>query len=94
MGRTLTYTWNGLTFEYDEEKSRKNVQELGRLPFTEAYKVWENPFGEIEKAPTTDEERYIRKGYAYGQIWFCVYTPRDERYRIVSFRVANEKERR
>lgn len=96
LGRTISYEMNGLKFEYDEDKSLLNMTNFtNRLPFSEAYKVWEQPFGEILKPELREdaEARFVRRGYIGASIWFCVYTPRNEAFRIISLRPAGEKER-
>ena len=40
------------------------------------------------------EERFVSYGMAEGRVWVCVFAPRDDKYRIISVRKANDRETR
>lgn len=96
MGKTVGYQAAGKVFEYDEEKSALNVA-TGFLPFTEAYRCWLMPFGDLLDGNTDNEERLLRRGIIEGRMWTCVYTMRGtdgETFRIISLKPTHEKLRR
>jgi len=85
----------GLLFEWDEEKSRKNLRKHG-VAFEEASTV----FGDTLSVTIDDpqhsirEWRYITLGYsAKHRLLTVVHTDRGGRIRIISARVATRYER-
>ena len=79
--------------EWDDDKNEENIKKHGldfktaELVFSDEYRV--ELFDEQHSA---DEERYITIGMV-NDILFVVYTLRDERYRLISARLATKKER-
>lgn len=83
-----------LLFEWDEEKARTNIKKHG-ISFETAAKVFldENRIDIFDSEHSLDEDRYITIGLA-GDVLFVVYTERKPRIRLISARLANERERR
>ena len=64
------------------------------ISFRTASKVfWDENRIEIYKVHSIDEDRFITIG-SVGEILFVVYTERDSRIRMISARLATNKERR
>lgn len=83
-----------MKFEWNEEKARANFKKHGVL-FETAVKVFlDQNLVEIydEEHSTIDEDRYIAIGGA-GELLFVVYTERGENIRLISARLATERER-
>jgi hypothetical protein len=83
-----------MNFEWDEEKEKINIKKH-KINFTVAKKIF-NDINRIEiydKNHSIDEDRYNTIG-AVGEVLFVVYTERRDNIRIISARLANEKERR
>jgi uncharacterized DUF497 family protein len=81
-----------MLFDWDESKNSSNLLKHGRS-FREAYLLWANPYGQLLAGNTETESRWVRRGTIGNQIWLCVYTMRDDEYRVMSLRPANAKER-
>ena len=88
-----------LSFEWDEDKEEINMRKHG-ISFRTASKVfWDENRIEIydkviyDKVHSIDEDRFITIG-SVGEILFVVYTERDSRIRMISARLATNKERR
>ena len=78
-------------FEFDEEKSKSNLEKHG-IDFLEAQKLWKDPdFVEL-KAKTTDEPRYMIIGKVDTKHWSAIATVRDKKIRIISARRARKSE--
>jgi hypothetical protein len=83
-----------MNFEWDEEKEKINIKKH-KINFTLAKKIF-NDVNRIEiydKNHSINEDRYNTIG-AVGEVLFVVYTERRDNIRIISARLANEKERR
>ena len=83
-----------LKFEWDEEKEKVNLKKHG-VPFKTAAKVFldENRIEIYDEVHSIEEERYITIGLA-GEVLFVVYTERRPRIRLISARLATERERK
>lgn len=81
-------------FEWDEIKSQINLQKHG-IPFEAAAKIFlDGARIEIyDNIHSIDEDRYITIGMA-DEILFVVYTERNLKIRLISARLATERERR
>jgi uncharacterized DUF497 family protein len=82
-----------MEFEWDEQKSRRNLIERG-LPFELAIELFAAPT--LEKADLRrdyGESRTRAIGVVGGRILHCVYTDRENVRRIISLRYANRRER-
>jgi len=83
-----------MKLEWDEEKRRATLAER-RLDFADCAEIFAGP--RVVKDDTRKEygeRREIMLGPLRGQIVAVVFTQRGDRYRIISMRYANEKERR
>lgn len=83
-----------LQFEWDELKAEKNLIKHG-ISFETAAKVFLdiNRIEIYDEEHSIDEDRYITIGMA-GKVLFVVYTERTPNIRLISARLATEKERR
>ena len=85
-----------LTFEWDEEKARKNLRKH-QVPFEEAKTVFLDPFSVTIPDPdhSLDESRFVDIGYSSAErMLVVVYTEREARIRIISCREATRAERK
>ena len=84
-----------LTFEYDERKELTNIRKH-EIEFQKAALVFLDPALLIYEDERRDygEVRNIALGTVEGRLLQVVYTPRQERMRIISARKANKKEQR
>ena len=85
---------NEIKFEWDEEKNRINKIKHG-IDFNIAIRVFddENRIEIYDIEHSTDEDRYNTIGLVHD-VLFVVYTERRDRLRIISARLAVERERR
>ena len=83
-----------MRFEWDSEKNEKNKEKHG-VSFETAVHVFDDKYCiEIyDQAHSIDEDRYIAIGKV-GKILFVVFTERKDSIRIISARLATEKERK
>ena len=85
-----------LTFEWDEDKSKRNVRKHG-VAFEEAKTVFNDPF-EItiaDPAHSDDEDRYLDIGLSLkGRLLVVWYAERNENIRIIGCRKATRFERK
>ena len=80
-----------LEYEWDEEKSRENVEKR-QLDFSEVNNFdWDNAV--IRPSDRLQEQRWRAIGYIGGRLRVVVFAERNERCRIISLRIANNKER-
>jgi uncharacterized DUF497 family protein len=85
-----------LTFEWDQNKSEKNVKKHG-ITFDEAKSVFNDPFAITIDDPdhSNDEYRYIDIGLSSkGSLLVVWYTERNENIRIIGCRKATKYERK
>jgi hypothetical protein len=83
-----------LKFEWDDEKEKINIKKHN-INFTVAKKIF-NDANRIEiydKKHSIYEDRYNTIGIV-EDVLFVVYTERKDRIRIISARLATERERR
>jgi len=79
------------SFEFDEQKSQKNLQKHG-IDFIEAQKLWlDSEFVEIE-AKSDTEPRKLVIGLINNKYWSAVITYRNENIRIISVRRSRKLE--
>ncbi len=88
----MKYEWNGMRFDWDDHKSKANQEKHGRS-FLDSHLVWAQPYGELLAGNTGSEERLVRRGSIENQVWLCVFTMREDMYRVMSLRPAHQKER-
>lgn len=80
-----------MDFEYDERKSRSNLEKHG-IDFIDAQALWSDS-GLLEiHARTEDEPRLLVIGLIGSKYWAAVITYRGETIRIISVRRAREEE--
>ncbi|WED22923.1 BrnT family toxin [Vibrio sp. JC009] len=80
-----------ITFEFDENKSRTNLEKHG-IDFYTAQGLW-NDSDLIEiPANTSDEPRYLVIGLLNGKHWSGVITYRGTNIRIISVRRSRKVE--
>jgi hypothetical protein len=79
-------------FEYDEAKSRANLEKHG-IDFEAAQELWKDPQRIEIPARTEDEPRSLVVGSIEGKHWSAVVTPREGRTRIISVRRSRDEEK-
>ena len=85
-----------LTFEWDEEKARKNLRKH-TVSFEEAKTVYNDPFLWTFPDPehSNFEQRYVNVGCSSkGRVLVIIHTEREGNIRIISCRKATARERR
>ena len=83
-----------MKLEFDAEK-RAATLELRGLDMARAGEVFDGPTLTVEdERRDYGETRYITVGFLDGTMVVLVWTPRDDGYRIISMRKANERERK
>lgn len=80
-----------LAFEFDESKSRANLEKHG-IDFLQAQALWSDPDLIEIPALTVDEPRLLVIGRIDGKHWSAVITYRSENIRIISVRRARAEE--
>ena len=86
---------NFVIFEWDENKELKNINKH-KVSFQEAKTVFNDPYSITIYDPqhSAMEDRYIDIGLsAQGRLLVVVYTERENIFRIITSRIATEKER-
>jgi uncharacterized DUF497 family protein len=85
-----------LLFEWDPRKAERNL-EVHRVSFDEASTAFEDPLSRTIDDPlhSEDEERYVLIGRSHrDRLLVVVHTERGDRIRIISARIASNRERR
>jgi len=85
-----------LEFEWDDEKAHSNLKKH-RVSFEEAESAFSDPLAltMYDEEHSVDEERYVLIGESDRlRLLVVSYTERDGRYRIISTRVANRREKK
>jgi uncharacterized protein len=86
----------GLLFEWDPRKAKGNLA-LHGVSFDEASTAFQDLLSSTIDDPlhSTGEERYVLTGRSHrGRLLVVVHTERGDRIRIISARLATNKERR
>jgi uncharacterized DUF497 family protein len=80
-------------FEWNAAKARTNYNKHG-VTFETAKRVFTDPFmvEVLDDSEDYDEERYLVIGMVEGQLLSVVYTPRQDRFRLISARRASRDE--
>lgn len=84
-----------MIFEWDVEKSEINKEKHG-ISFSEAEIAFEDFYAVEEfdtEHSTADESRFKMLAMANGKVVVVIYTMREENYRIISARKAENYER-
>ncbi len=85
----------GILFEWDFKKAKQNIQKHG-INFDEASTVFRDPMSRTIDDPlhSEDEERFVLIGQSItGRLLVVVHTERGEHIRIISARMATNKEK-
>jgi len=84
-----------LEFEWDENKARSNLRKH-RISFEEAETAFVDPLSLTlyDDEHSVDEDRYVLIGESdRKRLLVVAFTERRDRFRIISARVANRRER-
>jgi uncharacterized protein len=82
-----------MDYEYDEAKSRKNLEERG-IDFEFASRIFDGDYIERQdRRHDYGEERFVAIGGIDSSVFVVVYAWRAGRRRIISARRANRRER-
>jgi uncharacterized protein len=95
MPSTVTFSLNGVSFEWDSEKAARNRLQHG-VPFEMACEVFFDPFVRWLDATQPDEARDAAVGRSHSQSLLCVVhvIRHEETIRIISARRATAEEHR
>lgn len=80
-----------MEFEFDPVKSAANKEKHG-IDFIESQELWADLRRLIVPARSADEPRSALIAEWHGKLWTCIFTPRDEKIRIISTRRARDEE--
>ena len=90
----IVHQFQGVEFEWDENKARSNVENHD-VTFEEAAQVFFDPFYQEGDAFIDDEQRDFILGYSLARrLLLVVYLERGERTRIISARRVTRHERK
>ena len=78
-------------FEYDEDKSRANLEKHG-IDFLVAQALWNDPNALEVQARSESDPRFILIGLIGNRHWSAVFTHRGENIRLISVRRARARE--
>jgi uncharacterized DUF497 family protein len=78
-------------FEYDEAKSRANLNKHG-IDFVEAQQLWSDPKLIEVRAKSDDESRFVVIGAIKEKHWSAVITYRGCSVRLISVRRSRKNE--
>ena len=81
-----------LSFEFDLEKSQKNLEKHG-IDFLEAQKLWQDLEATQVQARSETEIRYALIAQKEGVFWTAFYTLRSSTVRLISVRRSRKKEK-
>ena len=79
------------SFEYDEDKSRANLEKHG-IDFLAAQELWNDPSALEIQARSESEPRFILLGLIRNKHWSAVFTYRGENIRLISVRRSRTRE--
>jgi hypothetical protein len=80
-----------MMFEFDPNKSVENKKKHG-IDFVEAQGIWDDPDRLEVPARTQGEKRFVLIGKIADMHWSVVFTPRAEKFRIISVRRSRKQE--
>lgn len=78
-------------FEFDDDKSRANLQKHG-IDFHEAKELWKDPDLLEIQAKAGSERRFLLVGRIGANHWSAIVTYRDKKVRLISVRRSRKKE--
>jgi len=89
----MTKKITGIIVEWDDNKNNANIKKHG-IDFDTAALVFadDDRIEYYDRIHSQDEDRYIVIGCVQG-VLYVVYTMRDEAVRLISARMATERER-
>jgi uncharacterized DUF497 family protein len=79
-------------FEFDPQKSQTNKAKHG-IDFDEAQALWQSENYVEYDVDSPDENRSVRIAFLHGVLWFCVFTMRSEKIRLIWVQHVRPKER-
>jgi len=80
-----------LIFEYDEDKSKVNLEKHG-IDFQAAQALWNDPDALEIETESNIEARFLVIGIIHNKYWSAVITYRNENIRLISVRRSRIKE--
>jgi len=80
-----------LTFKYDEDKSKVNLEKHG-IDFQAAQALWNDPDALEIETESNIEARFLIVGIIHNKHWSAVITYRNENIRLISVRRSRIKE--
>lgn len=80
-----------MEFEFDPAKSAANKEKHG-IDFIESQDLWDDLRRLIVPARSADEPRFALIAERNRKLWTCIFTPRDQKIRIISTRRARDEE--
>jgi uncharacterized DUF497 family protein len=82
-------------FEWDDDKAEANLEKHG-IAFSFAVRVFSDPFSTTVADLRKDygEPRWIVHGVVENILLVVVYTLREQKFRLISARRANDRERK
>ena len=81
-----------MEYEWDEDKNHENIQRR-QLDFSEVENFdWDNAV--IRRSDRLGEQRWRAIGYIAERLHVVIFTERNDKCRIISLRIASNKERR
>jgi uncharacterized protein len=81
-----------LEFEFDPAKSQATKAKHG-IDFDQAKELWQAEKYVEYDVFTHDEPRSVRIAPLAGTLWFCVFTMRSEKIRLISVRHVRPEEK-
>ena len=83
-----------MLFDWDEAKRKANIRKHG-IDFSDAARLLlSNPYVSESRNSGNDSARFIAIGELDGRAYTVIYTLRDDIYRIISARRANNGEKK
>lgn len=86
-------TFTNVDFEFDPAKSTANNEKHG-IDFVEAQHLWQDRDAMVFPVFHPVEDRFILLAKYRKKLWAAVFTPRNNRTRIISVRRARKNEER
>ncbi len=80
-----------MEFEFDENKSRSNLEKHG-MNFSEARSLWLDPNRLEVTARSESEPRFALIASHENRLWTAIFTRREQRIRIISVRRSRHEE--
>ena len=81
-----------MEIEFDEAKNEKNIRERG-LSFERA-REFEFQTAQVRQVQRHGESRFTAVGHLDGVLHMLCFVVREQRLRVISFRIAGRRERR